>query len=129
MATNAKNRLRGACAVLLLVMAGSVMAAGKTYRWVDANGKVHYGDQPPPNATAVTEKPAGAAPAVDDGAKAGGTDAAECERRTQKLNQYRNAAAVTETDSLGNKREYTEAERQKLVERAEQSVRDGGCAQ
>lgn len=32
----------------LLLAASPAMAAGEMYRWVDANGQVHYSDQPPP---------------------------------------------------------------------------------
>ena len=38
--------------VVLLVWALSpALANAKTYRWVDANGVVHYSDQPPPEST------------------------------------------------------------------------------
>ena len=35
--------------VLLLLLLGTVFTAGaQTYKWTDAEGKVHYSDQPPP---------------------------------------------------------------------------------
>ena len=48
---------------VLLVWAAlsSTLAEGRTYRWVDANGVVHYSDQPPPESTRApdTSTPAG----------------------------------------------------------------------
>ena len=37
---------------LLILLARSGTAAGKIYKWVDENGKVHYSDSPPPGDTA-----------------------------------------------------------------------------
>jgi glutaredoxin len=44
--------------VLLLaaVCASDAVAAGKVYRWVDENGKVHFGDAPPPSVDAAELK-------------------------------------------------------------------------
>jgi hypothetical protein len=41
--------------------------AGKLYRWIDAQGKVHYGDLPPVGATQITliKSPADAGPVED----------------------------------------------------------------
>lgn len=49
---------------VFLLMAPDAGAYGEVYRWVDENGKVHYGDNPPEKADAKTveiEKP----PTVD----------------------------------------------------------------
>ena len=56
--------------VLLLVclaMMPSVAQAGELFRWLDANGKVHYGDTPPANATQIEplKFPAATAPGED----------------------------------------------------------------
>lgn len=41
--------------VLLLALALAATAAAQTiYRWTDANGKIHYTSEPPPNARAST---------------------------------------------------------------------------
>ena len=37
-------------AFALLLAALSPLAAGQVYRWVDKQGRVHYGDRPPANA-------------------------------------------------------------------------------
>lgn len=52
---------------LPLVFAGS-MGAAQVYRWVDADGKVHYTDQPPPpTARNVQQKKVQTGAAEDDG--------------------------------------------------------------
>jgi murein DD-endopeptidase MepM/ murein hydrolase activator NlpD len=43
-----------AVAVLLALLSLGAMAAGQVYRWVDQQGRVHYGDRPPPGATPGT---------------------------------------------------------------------------
>lgn len=46
--------------LLLLCLAASAAQAGEMFRWVDAEGKVHYTDQPPPgSAKKVEEKKLG----------------------------------------------------------------------
>lgn len=45
-------------AVAVLLMAGSQLALAGTYRWVDANGVVHYSDRPQPGADKVQLPPA-----------------------------------------------------------------------
>ena len=39
---------------MLLLAAGFAAASGGTYRWVDAEGRVHYSDKPHPGAEEVT---------------------------------------------------------------------------
>ncbi len=50
-----------------LAVMPSGMQAGELYRWLDAKGKVHYGDVPPVDAAQVTpiKSPAAAAPGED----------------------------------------------------------------
>lgn len=43
-----KDRVGMISLVALLLAATGTMAAQEMYRWVDANGEVHYSDQPPP---------------------------------------------------------------------------------
>ena len=52
---------------LFALLAGAAVA-GNLYRWVDADGKVHYSDAPPPaDATGVEQKKLGDKPAGADG--------------------------------------------------------------
>jgi hypothetical protein len=48
---------------LVLLCAG--LAQAQTYRWVDKDGKVHYGDRPPPAATGQVQERKLGAPAAD----------------------------------------------------------------
>lgn len=34
--------------LLAVLLSGALLAQAETYKWVDADGKVHYSDQPPP---------------------------------------------------------------------------------
>lgn len=42
--------MRGLALVLLLLFAAMPVQADHVYRWVDAQGQVHYSDSPPPDA-------------------------------------------------------------------------------
>ena len=48
--------------VLLAALAFSGAAAAQQYKWVDADGKIRYGDTPPPGVKATPLKPPPAAP-------------------------------------------------------------------
>lgn len=41
--------------ILLLLLVFSVVANGQVYKWIDANGKTQYTDQPPPSGAAQDE--------------------------------------------------------------------------
>lgn len=41
------------CVATLALALASPLAVAQIYKWTDASGRVHYGDQPPPNATQV----------------------------------------------------------------------------
>jgi hypothetical protein len=124
---------RIALTALLLMVALQGGAAGKTYRWVDDQGKVHYGDQPPPNAAEITpgKPPAAKTESASVNADApaqhvsGALGPEECQRRRDLLASYRNAAAITETDALGKRRDYSEDERRQRIATTEQGLRDG----
>lgn len=53
-------------ALLALLMAAVAAPAAAQYRWVDANGKVSYGDSPPRDARDVRSLGKGSAPAAAD---------------------------------------------------------------
>jgi hypothetical protein len=46
-------RMRVLASTVLLLAGGAVLAAGPTYRWVDAQGQVHYSDRPVEGAVEV----------------------------------------------------------------------------
>jgi glutaredoxin len=54
-----------ATAWLLLLCASALAQAQNTYRWVDAAGKVHYGDRPPPSGAREVQEKRLAPPAAE----------------------------------------------------------------
>ena len=115
-------------AIVAIVFAAGV-SAGEVYKWVDKDGKVHYGDRPKHDAQQVAPKigtlPAG--PADPEAAKKEAARAAECARKKTQLDGYRKAPSIKETNGLGETREYSEAERLKLIAVTEQQV-TAACA-
>jgi hypothetical protein len=110
--------------IVTILLAGccAAVSAGEVYKWVDKDGKVHYGDRPKHQAEQVI----GAPPANDvedpETVKAAEAKAAECNRKKAQLENYRKASSIKETDSLGRIREYSEEERQKLLNLTERQV-------
>ena len=108
--------------VTLVAALNADAAGGKLYRWVDKDGHVHFSDQPAPAAQEVKAKlpnSADAATAVD-----ADKQAADCQRKKDQLAAYRSAIKVSETNSIGQTREYSEDEKAKLIELTEKSVRE-----
>lgn len=114
-----------ACILLLALVAGGA-DAGKVYRWVDAQGKVHYGDRPDGAKAAVEVRPGvtttvpDATPGSDAGAEA--KRAALCTQKREQLGTYKNASRIVEKDSLGNEKEFTAEEQLKLIEKTERDI-------
>jgi hypothetical protein len=42
--------------LLMVMMSSALLAQAETYKWVDADGKVHYSDQPPPPSARKSER-------------------------------------------------------------------------
>ena len=68
--------------IALALCMAMASASAQSYKWVDKDGKVYYGDSPPPGAkvTALKGQPAAAAQAAaagKDAAKDAGKDAAK----------------------------------------------------
>ncbi len=100
-----------------------VHAGDRTYRWTDEKGRVHYSDVKNDKGEQVTVKPgSGAAgtPKTATGGTAGRV--LECQQKKDQLNVYNSSLQITETDSLGNSRTYTAAERQKLIDSTQQQM-------
>jgi hypothetical protein len=129
--------------VLLLAAFGA--GAGQIYKWVDAQGRYHYGDQPQPGWTPVEVKPIGGPaperdtptdaapqPTTATGTKPGADDSAareklraeECQRRKEQLDTYRRAPKIVERNQLGEEREFSEEQRLKLIEQTQRQVKE-----
>jgi len=122
--------LRYAAAACFFIVAATAHAEGKVYRWTDAQGRVHYGDQPSGNAQSVAPKvPTLEAPAAGDTPAArktasGAPPLGTCEEKKAQLASYRRAAKITETSALGETREYSAEQKQQLIERTEAAVKE-----
>jgi len=42
--------------LLMILMSGTLLAQTETYKWVDADGTIHYSDQPPPPSARISER-------------------------------------------------------------------------
>lgn len=134
-----------AAGAALLLLSATAMA--ETYRWVDAEGNVHYGDRPVRGAESVDIRTPGEAPASrpaplpvaenDDGGEgdpggdtdtsAGGDEAAQvradlCKQAKERLANYEKADGIYEEDAQGQRRELTLDERVNTILDARQSV-------
>jgi hypothetical protein len=117
----------GLLAALLLAASASAQQSPTLYRWVDKDGRVHYGDAPAADAKARAVDPRvfsngqdGGAPSDDD--KAAAAKQADCKSRAEVYNRFKSASSFTETDALGNSRTYTPAEKDQLVEHKRQDL-------
>lgn len=101
------------------------------YRWVDANGRVHYGDPASAPQGAQAIRPLGGAnqqqasnpitSAFDESDPA--VDEAACHRARTQLSTYQSAERIIESDALGQQREYSGEQREQLIARAEMAAR------
>lgn len=118
--------MRAIPALMAMILATTV-SASEVYRWVDKDGRVHYGDKPKAQqAEQVQPKPGsvlgGAAPSSDEAAAQAAARAAECARKQQQLATYKKAPSIKETDSLGRTREFTREEHDRLIALTEEQV-------
>jgi len=119
----ANSRIRGPLlALALLALTPFVVSAeGRIYQWLDANGGEHFGDTPPANARSIKVKQTSGG--INAGAELPVVDAAACSAKREQLKSYQLAAKVTETNALGEAREYSDDEKQKLIANTEAQVR------
>lgn len=104
--------------IAALLISSAVASAGEVYKWVDKDGKVHYGDKPKTQpAEAVMAKPGNfpGEPLDPEVEKAAASRNAACASKRQQLASYEKATVIKQTDALGQTREFGEAERQKLL--------------
>jgi hypothetical protein len=115
-------RMKYNAGALLLALAAMTAQAAEVYKWTDEKGRVHFSDRPVASAKKIEVKPpantAPPGPADDDAARI----ARECEARREQLLTYQKAARVIERDSLGNEKEFSEAERQQLITRTQAQI-------
>jgi hypothetical protein len=121
---------------LLLV---SVAAAAETYRWVDSDGSVHYGDRPVWGSQEVNVRVPGAEPTpvaenssgdaadtqvpADEGADEGAQVRAQlCSDAKDRLAKYEKADGIYEEGADGQRRELTLDERVDTILKARTSV-------
>lgn len=122
----------------LAVAAGSAVA--EIYRWVDDQGRVHYGDRPAAGRSAEKLQSTPAGPARTAGRDTSGDRAdpadeaeeraeraaevrqQECKKARTRLQAYRDAARLTTTGPDGETRELDADERVDVIVRAEEQV-------
>ncbi len=140
------RRMILACSVLLTLSTGAT--AGQIYKWVDAQGNVHFGSQPPEGQEAASvnpniSQPKIAAPAakapeasgedkeqekLDEQARAAASKREEelkvyCERIRKDLAQMK-ASPRVRVEENGELRRLTEEERQDRIAKSEASIKE-----
>lgn len=121
--------LRICTCIVTALLVPTALAAADVYRWTDAQGTVHYSDQPHPGAEAVTVDPGAAAGSPNgDTANPSRTERAaeirtkQCQKARKRLASLQEAATVTTTGEDGEKRELSADERVQAIARAEKDV-------
>jgi hypothetical protein len=49
---------------------------------------------------------------------------ADCDAKKKRLDSYKTATKIVETDSLGRQHEYTEEEKKQLIQKTQQAVQE-----
>lgn len=128
--------------LLAALCAATLPAHADVYRWVDANGKVHYSDTPPPEGAQKTQiksgrdsqpspaqqaKSANPADTAQKPADAGAAQAQlqqkQCELARATLQAYQSDATLVRKDADGNKHVLTADEKAKEIDKAKQQVK------
>ena len=115
--------------LLALACAFATTALAQQYKWTDKNGRVQYGDAPPPGVKATPLRPPAAAPAPapktpaakaadPKAAKKGPLTAAEQEAEYRKRQQD----AAKEREKLAQEQQATEATKENCT-RAQEALR------
>lgn len=108
-----------------LALAMAPAMAAQVYKWVDAGGRIHYGDQPQPGwkRVDVNAPPASPAPGAAS-VQYGPVDKVACEQKRKDLESYQQAARLVERDALGREKEYSPEDRKKLIELTQKQADD-----
>ena len=136
------RRMILACSVLLAL--STTVSAGQIYKWVDAQGNVHFGSQPPEGQKAASVNPnisqpksptpAAVSPkdveqekldkqARKEAAKNDAERAAYCEHTRKDLAQLK-ANPRLRIEENGEVRRLTEEERQERISKSEASIKE-----
>jgi hypothetical protein len=99
-----------AMAVLALVAAGP--AGAVLYKWVDANGRVSYSDQPPPGNAKTEVVNVLVAPANPDAVKDMANQAAELKKRDTQQIEDQKKAEKTRVDTVAQRQACAEVRNQ-----------------
>jgi hypothetical protein len=108
---------------LLLAMIGgawlvSTPAGAQTYKWTDADGKIHYSDQPPPanakeQTTVKPRKPSAPAPSASPSASEKGAAAAKPKTYVEQEAEFRKRQVETAEREAADKKKAAEAAEKK----------------
>lgn len=117
--------------VVALMCAGFAAFAGEVYKWKDAQGRVHYGDQPAQGSEKIEVKaPVSQIQIKRDQDKELSTNAKtakrfeDCKRSKEQLMTYQSAANIISKDGFGGEKELNAAERAKLIQMTQQKIKD-----
>ena len=113
--------------ILFALLATAGASATEVYRWVDKDGRVHYGDQPKQGGEAVDVRTGSGSGVPSESEQARLNRDAECQKKKAQLDSYKKASSIKETDSLGRTKEYNEQERAQFLAQAEKSANEA-CA-
>ena len=115
----------------ILLLVTPVMFAGQVYKWKDAQGHVHYGDNPADGAQKIeVNAPASQIQLQKEHENELATSQKtaklfeDCKRSKEQLTTYQNAASVIRKDGLGGEKELDAAERAKLIQITQQHAKD-----
>ena len=121
----------------LIVLGG--MAQADTYRWVDEDGKVHYGDQPPIGAQRLKPPPGPAnppdarkqakptpTPDIDKGVYKNASFDEICKELKARLARYRSSPQLAVQGEDGNPRTLSAEERQAFIGKTQEQA-DAAC--
>jgi hypothetical protein len=121
---------RIAALTLAALVAGATVAAERVYKWVDKDGVVHYGQQPPPEAQAeAIEVQKGYSTPADDEVKEGteaekeaARNAAYCKTATENFDALKSSREITHKDQYGTVHTLTAEERAVESDRAKAAM-------
>lgn len=123
--------------VLALLCFGTAVMAADIYKWTDAQGRVHYGNQPPPQDDDAKKIEVNAPPSLTQKQQERDKELAtsektkkqfeECKRSKEQLTTYQSAASIVQKDPLGGEKELNAEQRAKLIQITQQRIKES-CA-